>query len=218
VSTSRQPFLEHAAVAGERVSLRPVVSSDSSAIFPLIHRQGEVLKWLVWDGPDSVAELEEGYQVWNKANPDGDSYHWAICDLAGNRVVGTISARFLGHPFVGDMGYWLAEEHWGRGFVTEAIRLLCFVCFQHLETRSMTAEVFLGNDGSSKVLERNAFVREETTHGRLLQDGQRRQAHLHTLTSRGYRRAWGDYAPASMDIRKASDSGGDKQRADRNWS
>ena len=55
------PRLENAQLRGERVLLRPVCSGDAGRAFSLLHGCDEILRWLLWDGPASAAELEESY-------------------------------------------------------------------------------------------------------------------------------------------------------------
>lgn len=191
----QQPTLRAARLSAERVLLRPLASSDAAAVFPLIHEREPILKWLIWDGPVDVQELEEGYRVWNKSSPNGHSYHFAICERASERVEGSIGARFLGHPYVADLGYWLAERSWGQGLMTEAIFLVNHLCFRHLATRAMTAEVFLGNAASARVLRKNGFDCDPYVHHRQMPDGSERQANLYTLTARRFERLFGGRVP-----------------------
>jgi RimJ/RimL family protein N-acetyltransferase len=119
VSLERQPLLADVDLAGELVRLRPVRAGDGRAAYPLIARREAILRWLVWRGPECEEELADGYASWVRSSDVGANYLFALEDGAG-ALVGTISLRFVDHPFVGDVGYWLAEEVWGRGYATEA--------------------------------------------------------------------------------------------------
>lgn len=57
----------------------------------------------------------------------------------------------------GGVGYYLAEEHWGRGRMTEAVRLLCAHVFSSSDILRIYAEPFADNIGSCRVLERAGF-------------------------------------------------------------
>lgn len=52
------------------------------------------------------------------------------------------------------VGYWIGREWWGRGYATEALRLL----IDELPDRPLTAHVALDNIGSRRVLEHSGFV------------------------------------------------------------
>lgn len=160
-----QPRLTHARLEGANVIVRPIRREDAPLAFPLIHAQTEIIKWLAWSGPADEAELAEAYVQWNLGKDDaGANYRFAI-ETPGCPFVGAISVRFEGHPGLGDVGYWVAARHWGRGIGTEANRLVAHLCFVHLGARAMTATVYLGNHGSARLLEKVGYVREVDAHG-----------------------------------------------------
>ena len=158
MSLARQPLLADVDLAGELVRLRPVRAGDARAAYPLIARREAILRWLVWRGPECEEELADGYASWVRSSDVGANYLFALEDGAG-ALVGTISLRFVDHPFVGDVGYWLAEDAWGRGYATDANRLVAHLAFRHLSATALVAEVFHGNDASARVLEKVGYRR-----------------------------------------------------------
>ena len=152
-----QPELRDVFVAGELVALRPVRRADAGAAFPLLFGREPILKWLVWKGPRDLAELEEAYADWILPSDNGTSYRLAVVARDDDSFCGSISVRFTDHPFVGDVGYWLAEERWGRGYATEANRLAAHLAFRHAAATTLVAEVFEGNDASARVLEKVGY-------------------------------------------------------------
>ena len=48
-------------IAGEKVRLRPMKAGDADVIFDLV-RNDNILKWLIWDGPDNIDELKNYYR------------------------------------------------------------------------------------------------------------------------------------------------------------
>jgi ribosomal-protein-alanine N-acetyltransferase len=166
--TAPQPELLDVSLEGEQVLLRPVRPGDAAAAFPLIHRCEEVTRWLVWDGPGDEAELAEAYGEWRVGEPArGLNYRFAI-ESPGEGFVGSISLRFEGHPYIGDVGYWVAPAFWNRGLGTEANRLLAVLAFEHLQVRALTAVVFVGNNASARLLEKVGYVCEVDTRGQAL--------------------------------------------------
>ena len=61
-----------------------------------------------------------------------------------------------------ELGYWLAEKHWGRGVMTEAVRQICREAFDRFDILRIFAEPFAENLGSRRVLEKAGFVCEGT--------------------------------------------------------
>ena len=59
-----------------------------------------------------------------------------------------------------ELGYMLAQAHWGRGLIGEAISAVCRHGFEQLHLHSIEAHVDPANAASVRVLERAGFVRE----------------------------------------------------------
>lgn len=62
----------------------------------------------------------------------------------------------------GELGYWLAEEYWGQGIMSEAVQQICQKAFDTFDIVRIYAEPFAYNQGSCKVLEKNGFIYEGT--------------------------------------------------------
>ena len=71
--------------------------------------------------------------------------------------MGSLGLHFRGHPDHGDVGYWIGEPFWNRGFATEAVGLATHLAFEHLEAGARSAWVFEGNEPSRRVLEKVGF-------------------------------------------------------------
>ena len=61
-----------------------------------------------------------------------------------------------------EIGYWLAEEYWGRGVMTDAVRRVCAEGFQRWDIARIYAEPFADNAASRRVLEKACFTCEGT--------------------------------------------------------
>ncbi|NCB73808.1 MAG: N-acetyltransferase [Clostridia bacterium] len=59
-----------------------------------------------------------------------------------------------------ELGYWLAEEFWGKGIMTAATKQICTAAFESFDIVRIYAEPFYDNAGSRKVLENAGFVLE----------------------------------------------------------
>ena len=60
-----------------------------------------------------------------------------------------------------EIGYWIGEPYWGRGIATEAISLMVNITWEmYPEVVRIYAEVFPGNIGSARALEKNGFTLE----------------------------------------------------------
>lgn len=59
-----------------------------------------------------------------------------------------------------EMGYWLGEPFWGRGFATRAVRASSEWAFDGYKVIRVFATVFSHNNASIRVLEKSGFTRE----------------------------------------------------------
>jgi ribosomal-protein-alanine N-acetyltransferase len=71
----------------------------------------------------------------------------------------------------GEIGYWLGRAHWGRGIVTDAVRLATTHAFAALGLRRVFAVPFASNAASSRVLEKAGYVREGLLRHSAVKDG-----------------------------------------------
>jgi len=64
------------------------------------------------------------------------------------------------HRLTAEMGYYVAEEYWGKGVMSEAIKLICSFIFSNTDIIRIFALPFSSNVASCRVLEKNGFVCE----------------------------------------------------------
>ncbi|MFJ8353795.1 GNAT family N-acetyltransferase [Bacillus paramycoides] len=58
------------------------------------------------------------------------------------------------------IGYFLAEDNWGKGIATESVRMLLKFLFDEVNVNRIQAEVMPKNEASTKVLLKNGFIKE----------------------------------------------------------
>lgn len=59
-----------------------------------------------------------------------------------------------------ELGYWLAEEYWGQGITTQAIKRMVDYAFKHFDISRIYARPMGTNIASKKVLEKAGFILE----------------------------------------------------------
>ena len=62
--------------------------------------------------------------------------------------------------FSAEIGYWLAESFWGKGIVTDALRVFTKYVFENFDLIRIFANVFEGNIASEKVLLKVGYKKE----------------------------------------------------------
>ncbi|MBI2826578.1 MAG: GNAT family N-acetyltransferase [Planctomycetia bacterium] len=70
-----------------------------------------------------------------------------------------------------ELGYWLSEEHWGRGITTDAVRAIVDYAFATFDLCRLYAGVFDWNPASARVLEKAGFTFEARLRRAVTKDG-----------------------------------------------
>ena len=77
-----------------------------------------------------------------------------------NSVVGGIGLMHIAKNHKAEIGYWLGRKYWGKGIMTEAIKIIVDYAFNQLKLRRVYAKAFIKNKPSVRVLEKNDFKLE----------------------------------------------------------
>ena len=101
-----------------------------------------------------------------------ETFAYAI-DVDGTAVgsIGAFRQQNI-HSRTAELGYYLAEEYWGRDIMTEAVRQLCEKIFQETDILRIFAEPFAYNIGSRRVLEKAGFQFEGILKNNAVKNGQ----------------------------------------------
>jgi ribosomal-protein-alanine N-acetyltransferase len=70
-----------------------------------------------------------------------------------------------------EIGYWIGEEFWGRGIVSEAVGAVTEYAFQNFDIVRIYADVFDWNAASARVLIKNGYKFEARLHRAVIKDG-----------------------------------------------
>jgi ribosomal-protein-alanine N-acetyltransferase len=70
-----------------------------------------------------------------------------------------------------EIGYFLAEEHWGKGITTRAIKAATSYAFKDFDVLRVYAEPFSDNTGSRKALQKAGFIHEATFRKNVIKNG-----------------------------------------------
>ncbi len=98
---------------------------------------------------------------------------FAFAVTADEKVIGNIGAFRQDniHRQTAELGYYIAEEYWGKGIMTEAVKQLCDYVFTHTDIIRIYAEPFAYNIGSCRVLEKARFQYEGTLRSNAIKNG-----------------------------------------------
>ena len=89
---------------------------------------------------------------------------FAFSITVDDMVIGSIGIFRQGniHRQTAELGYYIAEEYWGKGIMTEAVKQICEYVFGNSDIIRIYAEPFAYNIASCRVLEKAGFQYEGT--------------------------------------------------------
>lgn len=85
-----------------------------------------------------------------------------------------------------ELGYLLAPEYWGKGYMSEAMDAILRYGFEQMELHSIEAVVHPGNRASIKLLERFNFAREAYFNENHFHEGQYNDTAIYSLLKRDF--------------------------------
>lgn len=97
--------------------------------------------------------------------------------------VGSITPQKDVHRINGEIGYWLGELYWGKGFATDAVRLLTQYAFSDLNLLRVYANVFEYNLASMRVLEKAGYKQEALLTSLIIKEGKIWNTYLYSILS-----------------------------------
>lgn len=126
-------------------------------------RDGLPYPYTEQDGKDFIVAM--------LAADENSTFAFAI--TLDGKVIGSIGAfrQENIHKHTAELGYYIAEDHWGKGIMTEAVKQLCDYVFSHTDMIRIYAEPFAYNIGSQRVLEKAGFQYEGTLRNNAVKNG-----------------------------------------------
>ena len=152
-------------------TLRPWQRTDAEAIAEAANNPSIAANLRnVFPSPYTLAE-EEWY-VGDCIAQDGEHQLTRAVMIEG-KAVGSIGVFVKDDVYEksAELGYWLAEAHWGQGVMTEAVRQICRDAFGRFDILRIFAEPFADNQGSRRVLEKAGFTCEGTMRSGIYKNG-----------------------------------------------
>jgi len=168
---------------------------------PVIQRTGYTLRpWQPGDAPGLVRHGNNHRVARNLR--DAFPYPYTVRDaqnwlegISGNRddlilaievngeAAGGIGIHHMKdvYRYNGEIGYWLSEDYWGKGIMTDAVGAVVRHAFTHTRWLRIFANIFENNPASMKVLEKNGFALEAIHKRSVMKEGVLMDEYLYAL-------------------------------------
>lgn len=143
-----------------RLLLRGMRVSDAEDMFEYARRP-EVTRFLTWNPHPDREYTREYLQYLGGRYAAGAFYDWAVIEKESGKMIGTCGfTSFNCSSDVGEVGYVLNPNYWGKGLATEALARVVRFGFEVLDLHRIEARFMRGNHRSRRVMERVGMVYE----------------------------------------------------------
>lgn len=143
-----------------RVVLRRPTLEDAETLFERWATDPAVTKYLVWRPHESVDEAYAHVERCQTSWEDGSAYVWFLEGRNDGRLLGSVAARRGAHGL--NLGYLLATDAWGRGYMVEALQPVVDWWLSQPDVFRVWATCDVDNKASARVLEKAGFQLEGT--------------------------------------------------------
>ena len=93
----------------------------------------------------------------NAQKRGGLSFNYAITQTGQDPLIGVMDLFRPASDEILEIGYWIAKPFWGKGYATEAGRMILEAAQEHLGVKRIKASVYTDNPASLRVLEKLGF-------------------------------------------------------------
>ena len=152
-------------------TIRPWRRSDKAALAAMINNKN-ILNNLRDGIPFPYSEQDaEAFITAMLSADQTKTFPFAI--TVGDELIGSIGVFRCDniHYRTAEVGYYIAEPHWGRGYGTSAVKQVCAYIFEHTDIIRIFADPFAHNIGSCRVLEKAGFQYEGTLRSNAYKNG-----------------------------------------------
>ena len=167
-----------------RLTLRAPRRGDEDALFAL-HSDTEVMRYFSeppWTDPERAArQIDDDAAGFER----GDFFRFAIVLTETGQMIGNCTLFALHRQNRrAEIGYALQRQHWGQGFMIEALTALVSHAFNDLDLNRLEADIDPRNAPSKVCLERLGFVSEGYMRERWIVGGEVCDSALYGLLRR----------------------------------
>ena len=174
-TTANPPTLEIA-----EARLRPLRVTDAEALFLYLQDPPvtELTSYPAVTMPMVEAMIERSRSRWAAGEPA----KWGIALQEDDRLVGTCGFNeWSAVHRRAELAFDLAQAHWGRGLMRQAVAAVLRWSFGHTELNRVEAFVRVDNRRSERLLERSGLVREGLLRSYRVGRGQPHDFHVYGL-------------------------------------
>ena len=175
------PAFDQVTLRTARLLLRPLRDSDAEDIYA-IFSDARVTRFLSRPPWTETEKAQELIAQDKDAMAAGRYLRLGIQPEGGERLVGECSLfNLVERARRAEIGYAMAHDAWGHGYMNEALRALLEFGFTQLDLNRVEADIDPRNEASARSLERLGFVSEGYLRQRWIVSGEVSDSRLYGL-------------------------------------
>lgn len=145
---------------GEDICFKPLDTKDALEIHSYASDRN-VKRFIGWPLMKTLEETRNYIEEMLRREAAGTHLYATIALKATQEIIGTAMIFAFDHEAKhAELGYVFHSRYWGKGYGTEAVRLMNDFAADFLKLRKLHARVVDANIGSARVLEKNGFELE----------------------------------------------------------
>ncbi len=148
------------------LSIRYQRLSDAKRFFEILSNP----EFLYFPKPKNLKFEEAFLRKSIQKRRKGLEYNFAVVQDA--EIIGAVGLKVDQHrKHIGEIGYFVAREHWGRGIAGRAVRLLEQFAFRRFGITRLEIVTLRANRASKRVALKSGYTREGVQRGKQRQEG-----------------------------------------------
>jgi ribosomal-protein-alanine N-acetyltransferase len=120
--------------------------------FRPIARDPEVMRYITGGAPWSDEQIRAFVDKQIKLFAERGFCRWRLLDAASGELIGFCGVGYWVHSL--EIGWWLAQAHWGRGLATEAARCALRDVFERIGLDQVISVARVENRASRRIMEK----------------------------------------------------------------
>lgn len=168
---------EYPILKTNRLLLRQFIASDLENVYKGLSHPDIIKYYGV--SYETLEETKQQMTWFSNLEKEETGIWWAICSLDNTIFYGAIGINDVNKDHQkGEIGFWLLQDFWRKGIITEAMPVICDYVFKHLNLHRIEAVVEIENQNSINVLTKLNFIHEGTMRDCEIKNNQYISLHL----------------------------------------
>lgn len=165
----------------ERLILRKLTLDDLEDMYEY-GSDDRVSEYVSWNNHRSLSDTKSFLVHIIEQYENREFIFWGIELKENNKLIGTINFVSLNSKHkVGELGYILSRQYWGKGIMTEAVKEVIKFGFKEMGLARIQAKCFVENIGSEQVMKKVGMTYEGTIRKGMLVKGKHHDLKMYSI-------------------------------------